>query len=355
MLTRPRVSVVIPCYRYGHFLGQCVSSVLEQEGVDLDVTIIDDASPDDSAAVARRLAEADERIRVVVHEANQGHIATYNEGLAAADGDYVLLLSADDMLAPGALARAAALMETHPEVGLVYGFARTFADRPPPARTAVRSWSIWPGAEWLELVGRRVTNPIYTPEAVMRTKTMHELVGYDHRLPHAADFLMWLRAASRVSIGRVNGVDQAYYRFHGHNMHMERFPGALRDLRERHLAFEILFEELGDAVPVGLREAASAGVAREALVLAVQGYRHGPPPPDQATTLGQLVAFAAEIHPPSRRSRPGRAYDAAVTRARAGKGPLIPAAVTAPWDRALRHVRWRRWRATGIDGPVGSV
>src|ERR687887_420932 len=121
---RPTVSVVIPCYRYGRFLPDCVRSVLDQEGVDVRVLIIDDASPDDSAQVALRLAAEDERVEVRVHEVNKGHIATYNEGLLEwADGDYSVLISADDLLTPGSLARATAVMEAHPSVGLVYGHA----------------------------------------------------------------------------------------------------------------------------------------------------------------------------------------------------------------------------------------
>ena len=51
------ISVVIPCYNYGHFLEECVASVLDdQEGVDVRVLIIDDASPDDSAEVALKIA-----------------------------------------------------------------------------------------------------------------------------------------------------------------------------------------------------------------------------------------------------------------------------------------------------------
>ena len=112
---RPSVSVVIPCYQYGHFLPDCVRSVLDQEGVDVRVLIIDDASPDDSAEVALRLAADDQRVEARVHEVNQGHIATYNEGLLGwADGDYSVLISADDLMTPGSLARATAVMEADP-------------------------------------------------------------------------------------------------------------------------------------------------------------------------------------------------------------------------------------------------
>jgi glycosyltransferase involved in cell wall biosynthesis len=350
------VSVVIPCYKYGHFIPQCVRSVLDQEGVDVDILIIDDASPDDSAAVARRLAEADDRVQVLVHEVNQGHIATYNEGLAKARGEYVVLLSADDLLAPRGLANSTALLQANPDVGLVYGFTRAFSDEPPAARTSPRSWSIWSGAEWLDVVCRRVSNPIYTPEVVMRTATMHDLVGYDAGLPHAADFLMWLRAATRGSIGRVNGVDLAFYRFHGANMHMSAYPGALRDLTERSRCFDVLFKQDGDRINdvPALRELARRGMAREALVLVRQAYSRGLPTEDMET-LDKLVAFSEEVWPESRTSGLRRTCDSLAERARAGKGPLVPPRLTALRDRAVGHVRWRRWKWTGIDGAVGSL
>ena len=60
-----RVDVVIPCYNYGQFLADCVSGALDdQPGVDVRVLIIDDASQDDSAEIARKLAAADDRIEV---------------------------------------------------------------------------------------------------------------------------------------------------------------------------------------------------------------------------------------------------------------------------------------------------
>ena len=97
------VSVVIPCYKYGHFLEEAVTSVLDdQQGVDVRVLIIDDASPDDSAEVASKIAARDSRVEVAVHATNKGNIATFNEGLLEwADGDYSVLMSADDQLAPG--------------------------------------------------------------------------------------------------------------------------------------------------------------------------------------------------------------------------------------------------------------
>src|SRR3954447_20909731 len=118
-----RVDVYVPCYNYGRFLRQCVESVLTQAGVDVRVLILDDCSRDDSEAVGRQLAAEDPRVEYRRHAVNQGHIRTYNEGIDWLSGDYCLLLSADDMLVPGALARAATVLDRHPEVGLTHGRA----------------------------------------------------------------------------------------------------------------------------------------------------------------------------------------------------------------------------------------
>jgi glycosyltransferase involved in cell wall biosynthesis len=115
------LDVLVPCYRYGRFLPGCITSILSQSLSDVRVLIIDDASPDDSAAVAQQLAKQDRRIEIIAHQTNYGHIATYNEGIEWASSPYFLLLSADDLLAPGALKRAVCLMEARADVVLTYG------------------------------------------------------------------------------------------------------------------------------------------------------------------------------------------------------------------------------------------
>src|SRR5437870_3252196 len=98
-----KVDIVIPCYNYARYLEVCLRSVTNQSLQDLRVLIIDDASSDGSLLTARKLAQSDPRIEVAAHRENWGHIRTYNQGIEWASADYFLLLSADDLLAPGAL------------------------------------------------------------------------------------------------------------------------------------------------------------------------------------------------------------------------------------------------------------
>jgi glycosyltransferase involved in cell wall biosynthesis len=292
------VSVIIPCYNYGHLLGDAVSSVLDnQKGVDVRVLIIDDASPDGSAEVAREIATRDSRVEVAVHSANRGHIATYNEGLLEwADGDYSVLMSADDRLTRGALQRATDFLNAHPAVGFVYGNVLWFMDGAPlpTARTRAQGWSEWPGQLWLERRFRQAQTGIWSPEVVVRTSLQKRVGGYDARLPHLGDTEMWLRLAANADVGYLRGVDQAYYRRHGQNM--SAAYGPLMTLRQYRLAFETVLDRCGEKLSDSARlsDLVHRKLAREALVAAARAYDQGH---TQQIPVDELVAFAFECWP----------------------------------------------------------
>jgi glycosyltransferase involved in cell wall biosynthesis len=290
------VDVIIPCYNYGRYLPGCVHSVLGQEGVDVRVLIIDDASPDDSGAVAEELARQDGRVEARRHAANRRHIATYNEGLDWAAGDYLLLLSADDLLAPGALRRAASLMDAHPEVGLTYGRQVRFSSDVPPTAgpaTADCGWRILSGGEFLEWCCGTGQNPVATPTAVVRTALQKRLGGYRKELPHTADMELWLRIAAHAAVGVIDA-DQAYKRMHPSNMQHQYLGSGLGDLPHRHAAFEALFSEYGSRLPDAprLRARATATLAEEAFWAASRAFERGDLPSYQ-----QCLDCAARLNP----------------------------------------------------------
>ena len=339
LTTRPSVSVVIPCYNYGRFLPDAVASALNQEGVDVDVLIVDDASTDDSAEVARSLAQGDDRVSVLEHTTNAGHIQTYNDGLTRARGDYVTLVSADDVLMPNSLTRAVALMELQPRVGLVYGYARSFTTEPPRSSPNIRNWSIYPGHQWLGLAARRGRCFLVSPEAVMRREALDQTDGYDHRLPHSADFDMWMRTAARWDVARVNGPIQAAYRVHESNMHLTTFAGWHTDLEERRKTFDILFEERAADLPAvqALRPLAMRALARQAVRISLTAGRGHDPAASRA-----YLDFAGRVHPPVRAGLAWRLAEHRLASDRfALPGP--PQLVT----RVGHHLRWRRERRYG--------
>jgi Glycosyl transferase family 2 len=344
----PSVSVVIPCYRYGRFLPQCVNSVLEQGGVDVRVLVIDDASPDDSAQVAARLAAADERVEVRVHEVNRGHIATYNEGLLEwADGDYSVLVSADDVLAEGALARATAVLEAHPDVGFVYGHSVYWNDGEslPVPRTEPTGTTFWSGHEWLRIMCGLGHTVVSSPEVVVRTAVQQRIGGYLPHLPHSGDVEMWMRFAAHADVAFIKGVDQAYYRIHGSQMTTERVP--IVDLRQRKAAYDALFDAHAGRIPGAerLRRRADRKLAKEALWRACRAYERRRM---DETPVDELAAFAEQTYPDA-----ARLPEYWGLRWRRKIGPAIcpylqPVMLSAVHRRVRNMLWWRRWARQGI-------
>jgi len=85
-------------------LAECLDSVLQQPGVDLEVVCIDDCGTDRSIEILEEYRKQDRRIRVVSHSENRGLSAARNTGIENAEGEYVLLLDSDDLLKPDTLA-----------------------------------------------------------------------------------------------------------------------------------------------------------------------------------------------------------------------------------------------------------
>lgn len=114
-----KFSICIPNYNYELYLGRTIRSVLDQENVDLEILVSDNASTDGSLNVARGFQ--DPRIRVRVNALNVGFSANLDRAARMADGDYMIMLSSDDLILPDALATYQALLGrvSGPERGVV--------------------------------------------------------------------------------------------------------------------------------------------------------------------------------------------------------------------------------------------
>jgi Glycosyl transferase family 2 len=338
------VQVLIPCYNYGRYLRSCAASALSQEGVDVSVMIIDDCSSDNSVDICRELAASDRRVSFIHHPVNKGHIATYNEGLALASSDYLVLLSADDLLTPGALRRAADLMDRNPSVGLVYGHALTFQDDPPcDIRTKVLGWTVWKGADWIEKMCRTGRNFIMCPEVMMRTSIQRRIGGYTAELPHSGDMEMWLRAAAVSDVGRVKGVDQACYRTHPLSMQRTIHAGLLFDLKGRFEAFQAAFNKEASQLPDADRLVTEAkrALSRTAIRHVEQSIRCGTrleEPPEA------YEKFAMALNPDVTNTGEWRAYEH-IQQCR--RGPLSTFVARKIAEFRWR-VAWHQWRRSGV-------
>lgn len=102
---RPLVSVIMANYRAGRRIAHALESVLNQTLSDLEVIVSDDASGDESLALAREAAGRDARVRLIESESNGGPARSRNRALAQARGQWIAIVDSDDMIHPERLER----------------------------------------------------------------------------------------------------------------------------------------------------------------------------------------------------------------------------------------------------------
>lgn len=196
----PRVSVVIPCYKQASFLAEAVDSLVAQTFEDWECIVVDDGSPDDTAAVAEALIakHGQRRIRLV-RQANMGLSQARNTGVCAARGRYILPLDSDDRLAPTMLARAIAVLDANPGVSIAYTHAQCFG-------TSTGIWRCGP----LTIDRLRVANQI--PYCSLYRRGVWDAVGgYNTNLDAYEDWDFWIGAVERGFRGECIGDEALFF------------------------------------------------------------------------------------------------------------------------------------------------
>lgn len=119
MISDPKISVVTTVYNREKYLAKAIESVLAQSYSNFELLIWDDGSTDNSLQIAQEYAATDKRIRVVAHQ-HLGLAWTLKKALVTISGTYFGLLDSDDILHKDALLETHTVLETQPEIGMVY-------------------------------------------------------------------------------------------------------------------------------------------------------------------------------------------------------------------------------------------
>jgi hypothetical protein len=115
----PSFTVIIPAYNGAAHLGAAIRSVLAQSCADLELVVVDDASPDDVADVVGRFK--DPRVRLLKHDVNRGANAARNTGIRASTGRLISFLDQDDLLHPNRLEADLEFRARQSDAGVTYG------------------------------------------------------------------------------------------------------------------------------------------------------------------------------------------------------------------------------------------
>ena len=200
-----KVSVIIPAFNAARFLNDAIASVRAQT-IPTEIIVVDDGSQDETAAIARACGDP---VRCI-SKAHGGAAIARNTGVEASSCDLIALLDADDVWAPGKLESQCAVLESRPEIGMVFGHTVEFAD----------------GKGY---VIRDQPGPAIMASAMLARRSVFKL-GWFVAQREPAEFIDWY---SRVTLQGASMVmlDQVVFRRRVHDSNMTR---RMRDKRESH-------------------------------------------------------------------------------------------------------------------------
>jgi glycosyltransferase involved in cell wall biosynthesis len=186
----PQVSVIIPAYNSAETIVRTLESVLHQTHKDFEIVVIDDGSTDDTAA--RVQAVGDARIRLLSYP-NGGLPTARNRGIAAASGEYLGFLDADDLWGRTKLESHVALLQNRAGVGVVYSWTCTIDDED---RILGQQHSVsWEGDVYRHLLQAFFVGN--ASNAIIRRDVVDSVGPFDTNLDCGEDWEFLLRTTSR--------------------------------------------------------------------------------------------------------------------------------------------------------------
>lgn len=213
-MSQPLVSIVLPTYKRAHLLAQAMRSVLGQTHADLELIVVDDNSPDDTAQVVASFD--DPRIRYVKNDPNLKLPRALNRGFAMAQGDYLTWTSDDNLLAPTAIDRMVGALAGG-DCNFVYADYWLFSEQDADGRPVNPQHDRLPDTLQLDR-GNHIG------ACFLYTRALYEAVGdYDPELFLVEDYDYFLRAARRFRFCHV-AEPLYYFRRDDATLYCSRFP-----------------------------------------------------------------------------------------------------------------------------------
>lgn len=220
-MTSPRFSIVMPVFNTGQYLRQAIDSVLCQTFGDLELIVVDDCSPDDSADICR--SYSDSRLRLVSLKENMGAAGARNAAVELARGEFIGFLDSDDIAVPERLALQLDYFNSHPNcIMLGGGYRRMQANG-----------ELLPGSNLFTLPTKAVRpmlllkNNFATSTLTIRRSAL-PLGGFRHMFAEDYDFITRVKADCPGDLANLQVV-LAYYRINPNGLTNTTRPAAVRE------------------------------------------------------------------------------------------------------------------------------
>jgi glycosyltransferase involved in cell wall biosynthesis len=231
-----RISVLMPCFNHGAFIGEAIESVLAQTLQDFEIIVVDDGSTD--AATEQTLSRLSTPKTRVVKTSNRGLPAARNHAAHHASGEFLCALDADDKLAPTWFEKAVRVLDARSDLAFVSHWLETFGDE---------HWTWQPErCDLPSLLARNAVNGA----ALVRRNAFDAVGGYDESMRDGCeDWDFWLRLVERGFEGTIIPEVLFHYRRRADSMSREM----LDDERYRR-PLDALITKHDDAYRQHLRE-----------------------------------------------------------------------------------------------------
>lgn len=199
----PKVTVKIPSYNHGKFIGKAIQSILDQTFQDFEILIVDDCSPDNSVEVIKSFN--DPRIKLIVNEKNMGACYGHNLMIDMANGEYIALLNSDDVWLPNKLEKQVKFLDENLNYGAIFGLVKPIDEVGNDLQDKshlindVFNKHNRSRHDWLFQFWSR-GNCLCHPSVLIRKDVYKNVGSYSPLLATLPDFDMWVRVCMKYEI-----------------------------------------------------------------------------------------------------------------------------------------------------------
>ena len=196
------ISVVIPSYNHEKYIAEAIQSVLDQTYQDFEIVITDDGSSDNSVKLIKEFT--DPRIKLFIFSENKGACLAVNNCIENSTGEFIALLNSDDVFLPNKLEVQLNFLNSHPEIGAVFSYAKIINDdsKEFQGKHFYKNIFIQPNRnrfEWLNYFFYN-GNCLCHPSILIRRECYENVGLYDPRFAQLPDFDLWIRLCQRYEI-----------------------------------------------------------------------------------------------------------------------------------------------------------
>ncbi len=195
----PLVSIIVPCFNYGHLVGETLESLQKQTLENWECIVVDDGSSDNTKEIVSKYTSKDKRYSYI-YQKNAGLSAARNTGIKAAKGEFIQLLDADDFIAENKLNEQIKLFRENNSVSIVYGELRYFNSNNPTElyytlNGGTESWmKTYTSHE--EFTEHLIQNNLFAVNCAVFRKSILKDCGYfNTELKSVEDWEFWVRCA----------------------------------------------------------------------------------------------------------------------------------------------------------------